>query len=107
MQFPKKAFYISAHWTKFKMNDKDKLILIIKSRENLIYEGDVKSITSFNEVGRFDILPGHANFISLVNQKVIFRDINDKQVEIPLQDGIIRVEANYVNVYLGISSISA
>ena len=46
------------------MNEKFKLL--VKSREGILYQGEVESMTSFNEKGEFDILSRHANFISLI-----------------------------------------
>lgn len=80
------------------------LHLIIKNRETILFEGDVFSVTSYNEIGRFDILPQHANFISLLKDKISYTDFDGKEVSISLNSGIIKVENNQVNIFLGIGN---
>lgn len=46
--------------------------------KQIIYQSEASAVSSRNSVGNFDILPGHANFITL---------INDRQVVIRLGDG--------------------
>ena len=54
----------------------DKLFHVkVRDTENLIFEGEVERISSFNEVGPFDIFPMHANFISILHQEVsLYKD---------------------------------
>lgn len=79
------------------------LHLIIKNREVTIFDGEVSSLTSYNELGRFDILPQHANFISLIQKEIIYRDKDHKEKGLNLTNGIIKVEDNKIFVYVGIS----
>lgn len=44
----------------------------ILSPTQTIYDGEAVSISSVNSMGKFDILPYHANFITLVKKKPIF-----------------------------------
>ena len=78
------------------------LFLTIRNREQLIYKGEVKSLTSFNDKGTFDILPSHANFISLINDKVIIREIGGGKKEIKIDNAVMRVLGSQVNIFLGI-----
>jgi len=80
----------------------DKFHLLVKSRDGVVYEGDVDSITSFNEAGEFDILSQHANFISLIQKKLIIRDTQGQEKEIPIQNALLRMKGNSVEVFLGI-----
>lgn len=73
----------------------------IKNKENILYEGDVTGITSFNDLGLFDILPMHENFISLINNKVILRKNNAKK-EFKVDTGVLKVRNNKVNIYIGL-----
>ncbi|OGM03989.1 hypothetical protein A3E15_03480 [Candidatus Woesebacteria bacterium RIFCSPHIGHO2_12_FULL_42_9] len=78
------------------------LYLRVRNREQLVFDGPVKSVTSFNEKGEFDVLPQHANFISLVRRFLAFRDTANQKREIRLDSAIMRVIRGYVDVYLGI-----
>lgn len=85
------------------MND-ELLKLYIRNRDEVIYSGEVSSITSVNDKGRFDVLPQHANFISLIRDYVIIRETDGKKREIKLDNAIIRVEKDEVEIFLGIKT---
>ncbi len=80
------------------------LKLIVKSRDKTLFDGEVKSITSYNDKGVFDILPLHSNFISLINQKVVIETPDGLKQEIFVDNAILRAVENTVQVFLGISS---
>lgn len=72
------------------------------SREGVIFEGDVSSITSYNEVGKFDVLEQHANFISLINKGLSIGDLNGSLREMKLDNALMRVRQNNCEVYIGV-----
>lgn len=76
--------------------------LRIITRDEVIYEGEVKSITSYNKVGTFDVLPIHANFISLLQNTVILNKLDGTTQTINLNDGVIRVVEGRAEIFLGI-----
>jgi F0F1-type ATP synthase epsilon subunit len=82
--------------------DHNSLDLIIRNRESVLFQGKVVSITSYNDKGKFDILPEHANFISLLSKDIMYRTSNNKENTIPLSNGIIKVNENKVEIFLGI-----
>ncbi len=87
------------------MNEKtvDKpLLLKVRNREEVVYEGEVDSLSSVNEAGKFDILKRHANFISLIKDYIIIRDLEGQKQEMKIGQGIMKILDNKVNVYLGI-----
>ncbi|HLC88193.1 MAG TPA: hypothetical protein VJG66_04030 [Patescibacteria group bacterium] len=64
----------------------DTLNVKILSPTQTIFEGEAVSVSSVNTEGKFDILPYHANFITLVQKKPIFLRIkkqNEKQQALP------------------------
>ena len=79
-----------------------KFHLKVVSREGIIFEGDVSSITSFNDAGKFDVLEQHANFISLINKGLTIRDLNGAMRELKLDNALMRVIANNCEVYIGV-----
>ena len=78
------------------------LTLTIKSREGIIFSGAVKTVTSNNERGRFDVLSYHANFISLIKDYVEYVTQDGKKVNLPIRDAVMKINDNKVNVYMGI-----
>ena len=79
----------------------------IRSKRGLIFSGKVDAVSSKNETGRFDVLPLHANFITLVNETIVihkrtFGGTTMIRDEFPVQRGVIRVSANKVKIFLSI-----
>jgi F0F1-type ATP synthase epsilon subunit len=80
----------------------DAFFLLVRSRDKIIYQGEASSVSSVNERGKFDILPQHSNFISLVKDYLIIRGKDGKSTEIKIDNGIIRVHKDKVDIYIGI-----
>lgn len=77
-------------------------VKIISPKETL-FEELVSSVSSTNSVGNFDILPQHANFITVVEKTPIIVRKPDKQVvtfNFPL--AVIYAANNKVNIYTDI-----
>ena len=86
---------------KFKMEDS--LKVAVRDREKIIFEGEAESITSYNKTGKFDILPRHANFISLVSERVVINQKGGGQKEITLVNGVLKVSGNEVKIFASAS----
>ena len=78
--------------------------LRVLTRGELVFEGDVKSLSSVNELGKFDVLVEHANFISMVRDYLIIREQGRADRELKISQGILRVVQDRANVYLGIKA---
>lgn len=78
-----------------------KIHVKIKDRGKLYFEGDLTAISSYNELGLFDVLPLHENFISLIKDKIVLHD-KDKQQEMKIENGLLKARGNNVNIYLGV-----
>jgi F0F1-type ATP synthase epsilon subunit len=76
-----------------------KLHVNIKNKETTFFDGDVTAVSSYNDVGLFDILPMHENFISIIKDKIILHRDNAKK-EIKIENGLLKVKENKVNIYL-------
>jgi F0F1-type ATP synthase epsilon subunit len=72
----------------------------------MVFEGEVDSVTSFNEEGKFDILAQHANFISLIKKSLTIRDAAGKLREIKVDNALLRMKENQVEVYLGVQGMT-
>jgi F0F1-type ATP synthase epsilon subunit len=84
------------------MNQDLKLLLTVRNREQVLINEEVKSITSYNDKGVFDILPEHTNFISLIHRFVAIRRLNGENLQIRLENGIMRVYREKIDVFLGL-----
>lgn len=77
------------------------LYVKIHSPEGIMFEGECESLSSSNLIGPFDILPSHSNYITHINNKVsIITARERRQIEYPLQMGVIRVKSNVVDLFV-------
>jgi len=76
--------------------------LIIRKKERVLFDGDVRAFSSFNEKGVFDILYEHSNFISLIRDKCVIHKVDGTSSEIKVEQGIVNAFDNKVTVYLGV-----
>lgn len=83
----------------------DKTInLKIQSRDGILFQGKIISLTAKNSKGTFDILNNHANFISLVGETLIIRDKEKIEREIVVANAILKAKENNVEIYVGVRS---
>lgn len=72
----------------------------IISPQQLILDTEARSISSRNSQGNFDILPQHANFITLVeNYPIVVMPPNQKPLTFNFPLAIIMTSENKVNIY--------
>ena len=71
----------------------------ITSPEKVIWEGQAKSVSSVNLDGPFDILPEHANFISIVEKNPLIVRVGREKKEFDLEKYVVYVHDNQVFVY--------
>lgn len=82
----------------------DYLKVKIISPRRVIFEGLAESVSSTNSKGDFDVLPGHANFISVVeNKPIIVRLPTQKTAGFQFPLAIVFVNSNNVNIYTDIN----
>ena len=78
------------------------LSVVIRDRNNLLFQGHADSVSSFNAKGPFDVLPQHANFISIIQKAVILHLKGKPDKRIDVQSGVLKVRDNNIEIYLGI-----
>lgn len=79
------------------------LFVIIKNREKSLYMGEAAAISSQNDRGPFDILPMHANLITLIKDKIWLKKVGGEYLEFPVTgQSVLWCTANKVEVFLGI-----
>jgi hypothetical protein len=84
------------------MAQRNALYVKILSAEKSLYEGEVKALTSYNETGKFDILPFHANFISIIYQHITVHEKTKSKKEFDIDGAVMRVLNNEVDIFLGL-----
>ena len=72
----------------------------IKSRKKEYFKGKAHTLTSINETGEFDVLPYHANFITLIKDYIILDLKKGAERKIDIDTGVLSVEDNVVKIYL-------
>ena len=80
-------------------------ILKVQARApfQLYYEGEALTVTASNKVGKFDILPGHADFFSVINpQSEIVIGTEKEDISIKASNGIVCVKNDEVLLFLNI-----
>lgn len=72
---------------------------------NMIFQGEIDRLSSYNEVGRFDIYPGHANFISIIHKEVTLYSDHKLLKQIPVEQAILKVKGDVADVFLGMEAL--
>lgn len=67
------------------------------------YDGQAISVSAANQVGAFDILPHHRNFITLLEPGNLTVRIPGKpELKMPITKGVMHVKADEVKVFLDV-----
>ncbi len=69
--------------------DPNVLEVYIRNREEVLFDGACKSLTSYNKVGRFDLLGMHANFITLIDKEIEELKRNEKIIKLEIDKDIV------------------
>jgi len=78
----------------------ESLNVTVRNKTNVFLKADCLSISMSNTVGPFDILPEHANFISLIAGEVVAREVSGKTWKKEGVRGVVRVVSNVVDVVI-------
>lgn len=84
---------------------KNNINVTILNAESVLYNKEAAALTSYNEEGKFDILPYHANFISIIKKSIIVHELNGTDKEFPLEVAVLKAYENTIQVYLGIENV--
>jgi len=79
----------------------------IVTPKQILFEGIASSVSSVNSAGKFDILPEHANFITIIENNPIIIQGVDKEIttyNFPL--AIIYTAKNIVRIYTSLQQPS-
>lgn len=87
------------------MDKVNSISLKIQNPDKILFEGKVSRISSFNELGPFDIYPMHANFISILNKNIDLYSLGNKTDSIVIDRAILKAKNDRVDIYLGLESL--
>jgi F0F1-type ATP synthase epsilon subunit len=77
----------------------EEMHVIARSPFELYYDGTAHVLSAANRVGQFDILPGHADFFSMLEPGEIIIDTKDKPITFVISNGILTVRNNEVYLF--------
>ena len=70
--------------------------------KEVFYQGKAEAVSSQNKLGKFDILPIHANFITLIFDNLSILTLDKKKITYQFKRGVLEVSENKVNIFLGL-----
>jgi F0F1-type ATP synthase epsilon subunit len=76
------------------------LEVTISSPEDTLWLGTADAVSSENSQGKFDILPQHANFITILeNQEVVIRTKKGEQKKFKITRGVLYCHEDKISIY--------
>ncbi|HRJ05978.1 MAG TPA: F0F1 ATP synthase subunit epsilon [Candidatus Saccharibacteria bacterium] len=79
----------------------ERLNVVARSPFELYFEGEATALSATNRIGDFDILPGHADFFSMLEPgEIIVTPTEGEPVKIDTKSGIITVRDNQVLLFV-------
>ena len=66
------------------------------------FEGEAEAVTATNSVGTFDILPGHADFFSMLEPCDVTVTTHEESISFPISNGMIIVQNNEVMLFVNV-----
>lgn len=80
--------------------DIERLNVIARAPFHVYYEGPAQIVSATNKVGRFDILPGHADFFSVMSPGEVAIETDTDTVNFSINGGIIGVRDDNVMLFV-------
>lgn len=78
------------------------LHIIARAPFQLYYDGQASAVSAANRIGPFDILPGHADFFSMLTPSQIVIETEHDPITIDAKNGLITVRDNEVLLFVNI-----
>lgn len=78
------------------------LNVIARAPFEVYYEGLAEAVTATNRVGTFDILPGHADFFSVLNPGEVVIETSSEPIVFNISNGIATARNNEVYLFVNI-----
>lgn len=78
------------------------LKVVARAPFHIYYDGPARSVSATNQVGQFDVLPGHADFFSIMTAGQVVIETEDSNVSFPIANGIITVRDDEALLFVNI-----
>lgn len=79
-----------------------RLNVIARAPFHKYYEGPAHMVSATNPVGNFDILPGHADFFSVMSPGRVVIETDKDAVSFEITNGIVTVRGDEVVLFVNI-----
>lgn len=76
------------------------LTVIARAPFEVYYEGPAEVVSSQNKVGKFDILPGHADFFSMLEPGPVAIRTKSEELTFTIDTGILTARDNKVMIFV-------
>lgn len=77
-----------------------KLHVIARAPFQLYYDGPALSLSAENKVGKFDILPQHADFFSMLKPCDVIVETETEEITFPIRTGMLTVRNDEVMLFV-------
>ncbi len=77
-----------------------KLNVVARAPFEIYYEGEAESVSAVNRVGPFDILPGHADFFSVLNPGEVKIQNGEESQVFKISNGIVTARDDEVMIFV-------
>lgn len=69
---------------------------------HIYFDGGAESVSAANETGPFDVLPGHANFFTLLTAGNVYIKSAGEEYTYSVNRGVVQVADNTVKMFVDI-----
>ena len=80
--------------------DRTSLHVIARAPFHMYYDGPALSISAENKVGKFDVLPQHADFFSMLKACEITIETETEEISFPIHTGMLTVRDDEVMLFV-------
>jgi F0F1-type ATP synthase epsilon subunit len=81
-------------------SDPTQLTVIARAPFHIYYEGPARVVSAINKVGKFDVLPGHADFFSVISPGEVLIETESDTINFAISGGIIGVRDDEVMLFV-------
>lgn len=85
-----------------KPTNSNQLHVIARAPFQVYYDGPADSLSATNRIGDFSILPGHADFFSMLSAGTVSITAGDTATEFAIERGLLTVRDNAVYLFVGV-----
>ena len=78
------------------------LKVIARAPFHIYYEGQAQIVSAKNSVGNFDILPGHADFFSMLTSCTVHINTDEEVISFKINNGILIVQDLEVSLFVNL-----